>query len=223
MENMEIWDKVKRPPGGALKTIMAGRLKGKSDINPQWRMQIMTEMFGPCGAGWHYVIERLWTEPGIDGQVFAFAEIMLYFQGGSNGVPGIGGSMLIAKEQSGLHHNDEAFKMATTDALSVAMKALGVAADIYLGLFDGSKYSSPSSTLLPVTPNSGAGDDLSTNQRNLVADAAIAIKDAWGVDDKDKALNLFLELKNEEKMYLWTLLDSKIRNPLKAYGKEKEK
>ena len=43
-------------------------------------------------------------------------------------------------EKSGPHVSDEAFKMALTDALSVALKMIGVAADIYLGLFDGSKY-----------------------------------------------------------------------------------
>ena len=32
--------------------------------------------------------------------------------------------------------------MATTDALSVAMKQLGVAADIYLGMWDGRSYKS---------------------------------------------------------------------------------
>ena len=33
--------------------------------------------------------------------------------------------------------------MATTDALGVAMKHLGVAADVYMGLWDGSKYIEP--------------------------------------------------------------------------------
>ena len=48
--------------------------------------------------------------------------------------------MLIVSEKSGLRFNDEAKKMATTDALSVAMKQLGVGAEIYLGNWDGSKY-----------------------------------------------------------------------------------
>ena len=39
--------------------------------------------------------------------------------------------------------NDEALKMATTDALSVAMKQLGVAADVYMNNMDGSKYQKP--------------------------------------------------------------------------------
>jgi hypothetical protein len=137
-KNMEIWDRVKQPPITALKKIGAGRLKGKSDINPQWRMQVMTDVYGPCGDKWWYEITKLWTEPGTEGQVFAFATVSLHVY--SNAIPGIGGSMLIVKESSGLHCNDEAYKMAVTDALSVAMKVLGVAADIYLGKFDGSKY-----------------------------------------------------------------------------------
>ena len=46
----------------------------------------------------------------------------------------------MAKESKGLYSSDEGYKMAVTDALSVAMKSLGVAADIYAGKWDGSKY-----------------------------------------------------------------------------------
>ena len=145
MENMEIWDKVKRPPKEALKQIGAGRLKGMTDINPQWRYKAMTETFGPCGIGWTYKIEKLWIEPATDGQVMAFAEIKLMVRepdgtDWSAGVPGVGGSTFIAKEKSGLHSSDECYKMAITDAISVAMKMLGVGADIYAGSWDGSKY-----------------------------------------------------------------------------------
>jgi len=141
--SLELWNRLSRPPASALKAIAAGRLRGKSDINPQWRMLCMTEQFGPCGVGWKYTIDRLWTEPGTAQAVFAFALVSVYIK--SNGewsepIPGIGGHQLIQEETNGLHNNDEAFKMATTDALSVAMKALGVAAEIYLGNWDGSKY-----------------------------------------------------------------------------------
>lgn len=141
--SLEIWDKLKQPPVTALKTIKAGRLSGMTDVNPQWRYQAMTEQFGPCGIGWKYAVTRLWSEPGSDGQIFAFSEVELcYLDNGvwSDPVPGIGGSMLVTKEKTGLHSSDEGYKMATTDALSVAMKMLGVAADIYAGRWDGSKY-----------------------------------------------------------------------------------
>ena len=142
-DNLRIWNQCKEVPIQYLKQIQAGRLKGKSDISPQWRMRIMTEMYGPCGVGWKYTIDRLWTEKGHGEEVFAFAQISLYIKDGdtwSEPIPGIGGHFLIEQESRGPHNNDEAYKMATTDALGVAMKALGVAADIYLGLFDGSKY-----------------------------------------------------------------------------------
>lgn len=142
-ENLKIWNAVKQPPTHALKQIQAGRLKGKSDINPMWRYLAMTEQFGMCGIGWKFEIVRLWTEPGPSEQVFAFAQINLYYKQGdqwSDPIPGIGGHMLAVKESSGIHANDEGYKMAITDALGTAMKMLGVAADIYAGLWDGSKY-----------------------------------------------------------------------------------
>lgn len=143
MSNTEIWKKFSRPPEAALKPIMAGRLSGKTDINPQWRMLAMTEAFGPCGIGWKYQIDKVWTEPGSDGIVFSFVQISVFIKvegQWSDAIPGIGGNKLIDKERNGMHSNDEGHKMALTDALSVAFKALGVAADIYSGQWDGKKY-----------------------------------------------------------------------------------
>jgi len=70
MKNKELWDSVKRPPASALKTIRGGRLSGMSDIKPQWRYEIMTEQFGPCGVGWRYSDVKFWTVDGFDGEVF---------------------------------------------------------------------------------------------------------------------------------------------------------
>ena len=44
---------------------------------------------------------------------------------------GTGGSSEVSMESKGAYVSDECYKMALTDALSVAMKALGVAADVY--------------------------------------------------------------------------------------------
>lgn len=146
-DNMKIWENLKQVPPTCVKQIQAGRLKGMTDIKPQWRIQAMTNQFGPCGIGWKYTIDKQWIEHGSDGNVFAFVNISLFFKHDSkwsDAIPGTGGSMLIVKEKNGLHNNDESYKMALTDALSVAMKSIGVAADIYLGAFDGSKYNDTS-------------------------------------------------------------------------------
>ena len=44
MENLELYNKLKSVPQEYLKTIQAGRLKGMSDIKPQWRIQQLTEV-----------------------------------------------------------------------------------------------------------------------------------------------------------------------------------
>lgn len=139
---LEIYNKLKQPPKEALRTIQGGRLKGKTDINPQWRYKAMTEQFGVCGVGWKYKVVRVWSEPANDNQIFAFAEVNVYVKidEWSAPIPGYGGSMLVEKESAGLHASDEGYKMAVTDALSAAMKMLGVAADVYAGLWDGIKY-----------------------------------------------------------------------------------
>jgi len=136
MDNLSIWNSVKTPPKGAVRPINGGRLKGKSDISPQWRMLAMTEIFGPVGIGWKYVIERQWIEAGEGVERCAFCNISLYVKVGdvwSEPIPGTGGSAFVTQEKSGPFTSDEAHKMALTDALSVSMKALGVAADIYSG------------------------------------------------------------------------------------------
>ena len=149
MDNLEIYNALKQPPKEALRNIQGGRLKGKTDINPQWRYKAMTEQFGICGIGWKFEVAKAWCEPASDNQVFVFAEIHLFIKQKdfwSEPIPGFGGSMLVEKEQAGLHANDEGYKMAITDALSTAMKMLGVAADVYAGLWDGAKYRDTSKT-----------------------------------------------------------------------------
>ena len=58
MGNLDLYNKLKVVPEEAIKPIQNGRLKGKSDINPMWRIKTMTEHFGVCGIGWKYVITR---------------------------------------------------------------------------------------------------------------------------------------------------------------------
>lgn len=134
MGNMDIYNQVRVVPKEAQKTIKGGRLSGFTDINAMWRIQKLTETFGPCGIGWYYTIEREWLETGANGEVSAFMDILLYYkQDGewSKGIPGTGGSSFVAKERNGLYTSDECYKMALTDAISVAAKAIGMGADVY--------------------------------------------------------------------------------------------
>ncbi len=149
---ISIYESLARPPKDALREIQAGKLKGKTDINPQWRYKAMTEMFGLVGIGWKYEIQKLWTEQGAKGEILAFAQVAVLVKDGdkwSEAIVGIGGSKLVAIEKGSPVSNDEGYKMAVTDAFSTALKMIGVAADIYAGRWDGSKYREPSEQLPP--------------------------------------------------------------------------
>lgn len=146
MENLEIYNKLRECPTEAIKPINAGRLKGMSDINPMWRIKALTEVFGPCGIGWWYTVDKQWLEHGNGPEVAAFCNITLFYKWAgeeSHGIPGTGGSGFVKVEKNGPYTSDECFKMALTDAISVAAKALGAAADIYWQQ-DRTKYDRPS-------------------------------------------------------------------------------
>ena len=133
MGNLDYYNKLKVVPQKALRQIQSGRLRGKHDINPMWRIKAMTEQFGVCGIGWKYVITKQWTET-FGSEVKAYCNIDLFIKVNgewSDAIQGTGGSSEVSMESKGAYVSDECYKMALTDALSVAMKALGVAADVY--------------------------------------------------------------------------------------------
>lgn len=140
MENY--YDRFRVVPEEAKKTIGGGKLKGMTDINPMWRIKMLTEAFGPCGIGWYYTTDKEWIEP-VGEEICAFVDISLYIEVDgiwSKPIKGTGGSKLAAMEKSGIYASDECYKMATTDALSVACKMLGMGADVYWDK-DRTKYS----------------------------------------------------------------------------------
>lgn len=156
MEALEIYNSLSKPPQDALRTIEAGKLKGKTDINPQWRYKAMTETFGLVGIGWKYEVQKLWTEPGAGNEKLAFAQVAVFVKDGdawSEPIVGIGGSKLVQFEKGAAVSNDEGFKMAVTDAFSTSLKMLGVAADIYAGKWDGSKYKNEQNSPASVPQN----------------------------------------------------------------------
>lgn len=138
---MEIYNRLREVPEEAKRTISAGKLKGFTDINPMWRLKMLTEVFGPSGQGWKIEIADRWVE-AVGNQACVQMIVYLYVKydgvNWSDPVVGIGGSMLYGKG-TGDAVNDEAFKMAYTDAISVACKSLGMAADVYY-VKDRTKY-----------------------------------------------------------------------------------
>lgn len=148
MDNLEIYNKGRIVPAEAQKEIAAGKLKGFTDVNPMFRIQKMTELFGACGIGWYYEIIDKWVSEGEGIEKICSVQINLYVkQDGewSKPIAGVGGSKFVTATKNGADTSDECFKMALTDAISVATKSLGIAADIYWqkGANYGTKYDLP--------------------------------------------------------------------------------
>ena len=143
MENLKIYDLLKEVPQEARKKITGGRLVGMTDIKPMWRIEKLTETFGPVGLGWYTETTKKEIIDGANGEKIATVDILLYVNYKepyqleedlwSKPIEGSGGSSFIAKEKNGLYTSDECFKMAYTDALSVACKGLGMGANVYWG------------------------------------------------------------------------------------------
>lgn len=146
--NLRLYDRFRAVPKDAQKAIGDGRLKGKTDINPMWRIKLLTEAFGPCGIGWKVEVARQWLEQGDTDTTAAFVNVNLYIKDEKTGtwsepIPGTGGNVFKRKENSGRYYiDDDCFKKATSDAIGSAAKLLGVGADIYWET-DATKYTSP--------------------------------------------------------------------------------
>lgn len=143
--NMRFYGQVQDTPKEAQREIGAGRLKGYTDINPMWRIKKLTEIFGPVGFGWWTQNERYTFEECKTGEVAVFCNLELVVvdpetEKESHPISGVGGNKFVANEKNGPYCNDEAMKMAYTDALSIACKSLGFSHDIYFAK-DRTKYS----------------------------------------------------------------------------------
>lgn len=137
MNNLDIYESGRAVPPEAQKSFNNGRFSG-TDINPMWRIKKLTEMFGACGVGWYYdIISERAEEHG--GMTIAVVDLNLYIKVGgewSKPIYGTGGNTIVTAKGA---VSDEGYKMALTDALSVACKALGIGADVYFSK-DKTKY-----------------------------------------------------------------------------------
>lgn len=142
-ENTKFWDMLGRTDPKQTKTFKrAGGFSGTA-IKPMWSYRRMTEEFGPCGVGWGVGHPEFQVVPGPEGEQIVYCVSYIWFKAGdepSERVYGVGGDKAVSKNKFGIHSDDEAFKKAYTDAITNALKMIGVGADVHMGLFDDSKY-----------------------------------------------------------------------------------
>lgn len=140
--NMKYYNYAREVPKEAQKPFNNGKFSG-TDINPMWRIRMLTEMFGACGTGWYFEVLSERSEEHGD-TTMAIVDLNLYVRDPetrewSKPIYGTGGNTLRKTIRSGVTTSDEGYKMALTDALSVACKHLGIGANIYFAS-DRTKY-----------------------------------------------------------------------------------
>lgn len=156
--NTELWDKLgKTDPKHTKGFKRAGGFSGTA-IKPMWSYRRMTEEFGPCGVGWGINKPSFQVEPGSNGEVMVYCTVSIWyvcdgvtetkFRDTISEVYGVGGDKVVTYIKANEQYNrperwendDEAFKKAYTDAVTNALKMIGVGADVHMGMFDDSKY-----------------------------------------------------------------------------------
>jgi hypothetical protein len=134
VNNIELWDKLRRVPPEHLKAFNNGKFSGTA-IKPIWAIKAMTEHFGPMGTGWG-VIGRDFEYQTLGENIIVFCNVVVWYGNRECVVEGFGGDWVFRNGKG----DDDALKKAYTDALGNALKHIGVAADIHMNLWDGSKY-----------------------------------------------------------------------------------
>lgn len=146
--NLAIWKAVSTTDKAFTKAFDKGTYKG-TDINPTYRAMKMTEMFGPYGSGWGLQNVQYSTFPieRGEGEIGVMCQLEVWYRDPANPKgekavcgPHVGVDYLIRETRSGLKFDDDAYKKAQTDAMTTAFRFLGISADVYMGLWDNSKY-----------------------------------------------------------------------------------
>ncbi len=134
-----LWDKLgKTDPAHTKEFSRAGGFKGTA-IKPMFSYRRMTEEFGPCGIGWGIGEPSFQVVPAGE-EILVYCTVSIWHEKPEQRVFGVGGDKVAGKNKYGLSTDDEAFKKAFTDAVTNALKLIGVGADVHMGMFDDNKY-----------------------------------------------------------------------------------
>jgi len=142
--NTALWDHLRRvDPEHAKAFQRAGGFRGTA-VKPVWIERRVTELLGPCGVGWG-MTKPEYHEIAHEDERLVYCTVGVWYRlpngERSELIWGEGGDYIVRKNKDGrLMLDDEARKKSYTDALGNALKHLGAAADIHMGLWDDNKY-----------------------------------------------------------------------------------
>ena len=142
--NLTLWASVEHTDPKFTKQFKRGGGFTGTAINPTWLHKRATETFGPVGRGWGWTIveERQVASPAGE-TVMWFSKVRVWYllDGLRYETPEQwGGTEMCGKNKYGAFMDEEAPKKTITDAVGKCLSYLGFAADVFMGLYDDSKY-----------------------------------------------------------------------------------
>lgn len=232
--NMGLWQRVCVTDPKAVKPITGKQYSGNSP-KPYWIVQRLTEEFGPCGIGWGYTILSERMERMTDTDVLHVAAVRFWYMldAKRGEVEQIGQTKAVYKTSKGtLLVDEDAPKKSVTDALVKCASYIGFAGDIFSGRWDDSKYvawareqyaeeapAKPAAAIPDSFRSSatmGAFESLPQAEQDYLRDLADSVTDLAQSDPSAAVRRIEDEnLEVEQKMGLWSLLDSKTRSAVK--------
>lgn len=210
MSNTDLWDRLgKTDPSHTKQFKRSGGFAGTA-IKPMWSFRRMTEEFGACGEGWGINQPSFQVVDGSEGEKLVYCTVGVWHGNREQVVFGVGGDKVVGKNKYGLSSDDEAFKKAFTDAVTNALKLIGVGADVHMGLFEDSKY------VASLKQQQPAVSDESRNR--FVAECEQHINDTlteqslrdWWASPEQKDARRDFELSREDIEYLLGLIKRRI-------------
>lgn len=164
-DTLSLWNAVCTTDPRHTKTFTRGGGFSGTAINSTYLLQKATALWGPMGAGWRVeIVEQgfmkgapliqnklafegdkvIAEEPIVVGhEQVHFVRIRLVFPTDS-GEPGtvehFGQTTFVGQNKRGFFTDEEAPKKSLTDAIGKCLSMLGFSSDVYLGMFDDSKY-----------------------------------------------------------------------------------
>ena len=116
-DNLHIFRQVQTVPENATKPFKSSYGKELTEIDPMWRIEKLTELFGVAGDGWYTEVTRQESITFANGEVCIFTDLDLYIKDSKTGkwskpIRGTGGNRLVMMTENGLIADDEAYKKA---------------------------------------------------------------------------------------------------------------
>lgn len=112
---------------------------GATSPNPHYVIKCLTDLFCPVGKGfgWDVVAEEF---APMGDEVLHWCRIQFWHTDRSNHFDAYGQTKALMKTRNGLMLDEDAPKKSLTDAIVKAASQIGIAANIFLGRWDDSKY-----------------------------------------------------------------------------------